>query len=55
MAVDVRERGTVGCSYYVAREEKLYLMEDVKLGGPEVVDARMDITRFPRFPLTRCQ
>lgn len=39
MAVDIRERGTVGCSYYVAREEKLYFMEDVKLGGPEVVDA----------------
>lgn len=39
MAVDVRERGTVGCSYYVARLEKLYFMEDVKLGGIEIVDA----------------
>ena len=38
MAVDVKVRGTVGCSYYVAREEKLYFMEDVKLGGLEVVD-----------------
>jgi len=40
MAVDIRERGTVGCSYYVAREEKLYFMEDSKLGGTEVVDTR---------------
>ncbi|KAF1982980.1 hypothetical protein K402DRAFT_339387 [Aulographum hederae CBS 113979] len=39
MAVDLRDRGTVGCSYYVAREEKLYFMEDMKLGGVEVVDA----------------
>ncbi|KAF2748154.1 hypothetical protein M011DRAFT_422382 [Sporormia fimetaria CBS 119925] len=38
MAVDLRERGTVGCCYYVAREETLYFMEDVKIGGLEVVD-----------------
>ncbi|KAF2804902.1 uncharacterized protein BDZ99DRAFT_425101 [Mytilinidion resinicola] len=39
MAVDLRERGTVGCCYYVARDEKLCFMEDVKLGGVDVVDA----------------
>lgn len=39
MAVDVRDRGTVGCCYYVARDEKLYFMEDMKLGGVDVVDA----------------
>ncbi|KAK8216575.1 muts domain V-domain-containing protein [Phyllosticta capitalensis] len=39
MAVDLREKGTVGCSYYVAREEKLYFMEDARLGGVDVVDA----------------
>lgn len=38
MAVDMKERGTVGCCYYVARDEKLYFMEDVKLGGVEIVD-----------------
>ncbi|KAJ9647903.1 chaperone ATPase hsp78 [Coniosporium tulheliwenetii] len=38
-AIDIRGRGTVGCSYYVAREEKLYFMEDVQLGGVDVVDA----------------
>jgi DNA mismatch repair protein MSH5 len=40
MAIDLRERGTVGCCYYVAMEERLYLMEDVKYGGLEVVQAR---------------
>lgn len=39
MAIDLRDRGTVGCCYYVAMEEKLYLMEDVKHGGLEVVQA----------------
>jgi len=39
-AFNVRDRGTVGCAYYVAREEKLYCMEDVKMGGIEVVDSR---------------
>ncbi|KAK0861072.1 hypothetical protein LTS02_008063 [Friedmanniomyces endolithicus] len=38
MAVNLTERGTVGCAYYVAREEKLYFLEDVKLGGPNIVD-----------------
>lgn len=40
MAVDLKERGTVGCCYYVAREEKLYFMEDVKHGGLEIIDTR---------------
>lgn len=39
MALQVRERGTVGCAYYVAREEKLLCMEDMKLGGVEAVQA----------------
>lgn len=41
MAVDLKEKGTVGCAYYVAREEKLYFMEDAKLGGVDMVDACM--------------
>ena len=38
MAVDMRDRGTIGCSYYVAREEKLYFMDDVRFGGLDVID-----------------
>lgn len=40
MAVDMRDRGTVGCCYYVAREERLYFMDDVKHGGLDVIDTR---------------
>lgn len=39
MAVDMRDKGTVGCCYYVAREEKLYMMDDVTYGGIDVIDA----------------
>ncbi|KAL9585794.1 MAG: hypothetical protein Q9212_001307 [Teloschistes hypoglaucus] len=35
MALDLRDRGTVGCAYYIAREEKLHMLEDVKMGGVE--------------------
>ncbi|KAL8953446.1 MAG: hypothetical protein Q9222_000693 [Ikaeria aurantiellina] len=38
MALDLRDRGTVGCAYYIAREEKLYMMEDITSGGIEVVE-----------------
>lgn len=40
MAVDVTDRGSIGCAYYVAREEKLCMMEDIQLGGAEMVDGR---------------
>ena len=39
MAVNLTDRGTVGCAYYVARDEKLYFMEDVRMGGPDIIDA----------------
>lgn len=38
LAVDMRGRGTLGCAYFVAREEKLYMMEDIKLAGLEIID-----------------
>ena len=38
MAVDMKERGTIGCAYYIAREEKLCLMEDTKMAGLEIFD-----------------
>ncbi|WPG99670.1 Hypothetical protein R9X50_00248900 [Acrodontium crateriforme] len=39
MAVGMTDSGTVGCAYYVAREEKLLFMEDLRLGSLEMVDA----------------
>jgi DNA mismatch repair protein MSH5 len=41
MAVDMTPRGTVGCCYYVARDEKLYFMEDIQCGDVNVVDSCM--------------
>ncbi|CEN62376.1 hypothetical protein ASPCAL09011 [Aspergillus calidoustus] len=37
-AIDMREAGTVGCSWYSAHEEKLYLMEDIKFSNTEILD-----------------
>ncbi|KAL8690026.1 MAG: hypothetical protein Q9218_004440, partial [Villophora microphyllina] len=42
MAVDLRDRGTVGCAYYVAREEKLFMLDDMRLGGVEVIQTSED-------------
>ncbi|OAG13030.1 uncharacterized protein CC84DRAFT_1255161 [Paraphaeosphaeria sporulosa] len=39
MAIDLQQKDTVGCCYYVAREERLYFTEDIKLGGLAVIDA----------------
>jgi hypothetical protein len=39
MAVNLTERGAIGCAYYVARTETLYFMEDVQMGDAEMVDS----------------
>jgi DNA mismatch repair protein MSH5 len=63
MAVDMTPRGTVGCCYYVARDEKLFFMEDIQFGHVDVVDTlrvfinptvvllstKVDDTVFDRF------
>ncbi|EFR01530.1 mismatch repair protein 5 [Nannizzia gypsea CBS 118893] len=38
MAIDMKDRGMIGCSYYSALEEKLYVMEDIVHGEPDVID-----------------
>lgn len=47
MAVNVSNKGTVGCAYYVARNETLYFMEDVGAGGTAIVDSRQYILGCP--------
>ena len=56
MAAEMKERGSVGCAYYIAREEKLYLMEDIKYAGLEIVDT-LKIHIQPTVVLisTRCE
>ena len=39
MAVDLTPCGTVGCCYYVARDEKMYFMEDTQCGNVDVVES----------------
>ncbi|KAI1273344.1 putative MSH5 protein [Xylaria sp. FL0933] len=42
MAVDMRDRGprgsTIGCAYYIALEQALYLLEDVAMAGVDLVE-----------------
>lgn len=40
MAVDIKEKATVGCAYYVSEEQKLYLLKDTAMGGAEVLETR---------------
>lgn len=39
VAIDVKDSGTVGCSYYSAEEEKLYLLGDIKSAGTDTIDS----------------
>ncbi|KAJ9303252.1 hypothetical protein DTO271G3_626 [Paecilomyces variotii] len=38
MAVDIRDKGTVGCCYYVAREEKIYLFSDAHVADMTIIE-----------------
>ncbi|EDN03922.1 hypothetical protein HCAG_01787 [Histoplasma mississippiense (nom. inval.)] len=44
MAIDMKEAATVGCCYYIADEQKLYLLEDITSGGLEAIEAlKLDV------------
>lgn len=38
MALDIRDNNKLGCAWYIAREEKMYLIEDVPGGGLPVAE-----------------
>ncbi|KUI66380.1 hypothetical protein VM1G_02032 [Cytospora mali] len=38
MAIDMKDNGTIGCAYYVALDEALFLQEDIPLAGIELVE-----------------
>lgn len=42
VAIDMRDSGTVGYSYYSAQEETLYLMGDIRFAGNESIDTCWD-------------
>lgn len=39
VAIDKKDAGTIGCSYYSAQEEKLYLLGDIRYAGNETIDS----------------
>ena len=38
MALLLSNNGSIGCAYYVAAEEALYLQEDIPMAGMELVE-----------------
>jgi DNA mismatch repair protein MSH5 len=38
MAIDRQRKGTVGCAYYSAREEKLYCLQDLTNGTMDAIE-----------------
>jgi DNA mismatch repair protein MSH5 len=38
MAIDRQQKGAIGCAYYVAREEKLYCLQDVTNGRLDAIE-----------------
>lgn len=36
MALDIKERGAVGCAYY--KDETLFCMDDIKIGGLSMIE-----------------
>ena len=48
VAIDAKERGNVGCAYYIAREQRLFCMEDVPRGGTESIERCLSFQRIVR-------
>lgn len=38
LAVDMKENGNLGCAYYIAIDETLFLLEDVAMSGMDLVE-----------------
>ncbi|KAJ5975477.1 hypothetical protein N7481_009184 [Penicillium waksmanii] len=38
-AIDIKDSGTVGCAYYSAEKERMYLLADSRLGERETIEA----------------
>ncbi|KAI0012933.1 muts domain V-domain-containing protein [Xylariaceae sp. FL0662B] len=38
MAIDMKDNGNLGCAYYIALDETLYLLEDVAMSGIDLVE-----------------
>lgn len=38
MAIDMKDRGTLGCCYYAVREEKLYIFADARVADTTIIE-----------------
>lgn len=38
MAIDMKDNGNLGCAYYIAADETLFLLEDVAMSGIDLVE-----------------
>lgn len=38
MAIDIKSNGNLGCAYYIASQETLYLLEDVAMASSDLVE-----------------
>lgn len=38
MAIDMQQKGTIGCAYYIAREEKLYCLQDMASASLDAIE-----------------
>lgn len=38
MALDMKQNGDLGCAYYIAVDEVLYLLEDIAMAGVELIE-----------------
>lgn len=54
MAVDIRDNGTVGCCYYVAREEKIYLFSDAHVADMTIIETSLYCSAFSLMHLLTC-
>ena len=41
MAIDMRNRDTIGSAYFVTAQETLYVLADIRYGGIDTIDKRM--------------
>jgi hypothetical protein len=50
MALNMPNNNTVGCAYYNSTEERLYFMQDCKMGDISLIDTREFLILFPHYP-----
>ena len=52
MAIDFKDRGTLGCAYFIARDETLHMMEDITNGAHELIEScKYCLNWAPRFSM----